>query len=495
MASRFQALPRTVVVCVLVAIGMAARASLDGLLHPGRWIPAWHWALFAASLTWLLVVAVCRPGLFQVRNFRLAGLATAALALLVFAPLPGVVHGYEELVPRSIVLTIGAGIAVYATVFLLGPANGYAPRRPLRGSSGELMVAVAIAFGGAALLPIWLSQLDNLPILQLITGQSTGVDIALDRQAALQGLESTPLRLLVGVLRNTYLMFAAGWFVASWVLADPYDHVTRRRFAALSALTFAVAAIYALATTERAIIGQLLIVALISWTMASGRVLRLRGVLGLGLAGLLFPLIFGVFNAASFSASVESTWRRVFFVPADVMTQYFVLFPERQDHLTGASIPKLPRLVGLETFDLSGYVYETAYQFDDRFVGSANASFIGVGWANFGVAGVLIWCAVTALALLWLESLLSAFPRRSAAALRGVASVQAVLLTSADVGRTVLNYAPGFLDLAIVIWLVSVIHRRRSTAPVDPLSGSRRAIGPRPPEGVSPRPTPTPPDP
>jgi hypothetical protein len=167
-------------------------------------------------------------------------------------------------------------------------------------------------------------------------------------------------------------------------------------------------------------------------------------------------------GSGALGGAVESVRRRVFFVPGDVMVQFFASFPGRRPFLEGQSIPKIPRLFGAETFDLSGYIYEVAYQFDERVVGSANGSFIGVGWANFGAMGVIAWCVVAALGLILVERWLEALPLISAAALRGVTIIQAVLLTSADLSRTILSIAPGLLDLFIAVSLITIVYRRRS---------------------------------
>ena len=75
----------------------------------------------------------------------------------------------------------------------------------------------------------------------------------------------------------------------------------------------------------------------------------------------------------------------------------------------------------------------------------ANVSFVGVGWANGGPVAVVAWCVAVGIALVIVERLIRGLPMRSGAAVRGVAVVQAALLTSADVSRTLLGFAPGLL--------------------------------------------------
>jgi hypothetical protein len=460
-------IPRSVSAALTIAIASNLWAAFRGLMNP-EWIPPLHWACLAAACAVLLFVGMLRPEYFRLREFRLPGVAVTALAILILSPLPGLVGRHDDRIPRTMVLAIACGVLSLAAVFAAAPKHPVVNRAPIQSERSDWPAPVGVAVVGLVLLPIWVRSLGALPIVELITGRAVGIDIALARFDALSGLSSVPLRLLVGALRNTYLMFAVGWFFADVFLVRRSAAPVPRVRLIGATMTLAIALSYALVTTERAIVGQVGVAAVISVMVALRRPLSAKVVVWLGLLALSFPLVFGLLNSSgSPAAAFASVRRRLFFVPGDVMVEYFLSFPRRRDFLEGASIPKIPRLFGNETFDLSRYIYEVAYQFDDRFTGSANASFLGVGWANFGFVGVIAWSIVTAGALVVLERLLQSFPRRSGAALRGVAVIQAVLLTSADVSRTVLNVAPGFLDMVLLVWIVTVIRRSRWVAPTS----------------------------
>lgn len=456
MADSRQRVPRLGVGAMSLAICSHLWAAVTGF-GVSHHIPVLHWVALAAAETVLVAVMFARPSSFSIRRFRLPGVAVTALSILILVPLPSVVRLYRDHVPYLMVLSIAAGLLVFAIVFLC--AGEPVPRSPVGPSSAESKFPTTIVVAGLVLLPIWIRSLGSLPILDLLSGRAQGLDIALARQDALDGLTFTPLRLAIGALRNLYLMFAVGWLVADLVSTPLAEWRARSRKRLAFSVALGTASVFALVTTERAIIGQVGVVAVIAYFAARRKNLSLGATLSLSGLALGFPLIFGLANGGGgggspIAAAIESVRRRLLFVPTDVLVNYFISFPERHEFLRGASIPKVQRLFGGETFNLSSYIYEVSYRFDDSFTGIANGSFIGVGWANFGFVGVMIWFAIAALAIVWVDRLIDTMPLRSSAAIRGVAAVQTVLLTSADVTRTLLNVAPGFLDLVIVVLAV-----------------------------------------
>jgi len=240
----------------------------------------------------------------------------------------------------------------------------------------------------------------------------------------------------------------------------------------LAATTLGVACLYALVTTERLVVGQILLAALVSGVVAGRRTLSVKHVIGGAVALVSFPVVFGLYaGVGGLSGTLTGLRRRILFVPGDVMVRYFIEFPRRTPFLRGASVPKVSRLTGGETFNLSEFIYREYYQRNTPLVGNANASFLGVGWANAGMVGVIVWSLAVGAALVLVERLLRRLPRRSAAAARGVAVFHTVMLTFTDITRTLLGYAPGFLDLIVILWFLHIVDQRlalRSQAAVVP---------------------------
>jgi hypothetical protein len=440
-------------------------ATVQGLLHP-YWIGPFDWAALAASETMLLVVVLARPESFRLRNFRLPGVLVVSMTIIIWAPLPGVIRQYGSQVPRASVLAIAAGVA--ATAFVLAvpdcvrrPRVTVVPRRPQRTFVLVLGLAALVMF------PIWIMSLPNIPVLDLLSGRSTGIDIARSRDEALMGLATVPLRLAIGVLRNLYLPFAVAWLVSDWCLTPRAQWMQRRRHRHAAAAVAAVAALYAVVTTERSSLGQVVLVGFVASLVALRRPLSSRLIAISGPLVLAFPLLFGVLNTSGgglhrIGGSIESVRRRVFYLPADVMVHYFTAFPERHGYLAGSSVPKLSRLTGHQTFDLSQYIYNSYYRVDANLDGIANGSYMGVGWANFGFIGVVLWSVFAAASVVLVERALRRLPIRTSAALRAVAVVQVGFLTSVDVFRSLLGFAPGFLDLLAISWLFAAFYRRRT---------------------------------
>ncbi len=452
-------LPRVLLVVLSIAV---IRHLVEFAIRVGQptHVPAFHWALLAASEMFLIAVAVHRPWLFYVRTFRLPGVALTAVTAMLLIPFPPIVHAYGDRVASDMVLGLACGLAAMGAIFWfsLAPTPPPAAAATNEGSRLATWMIVGLAL---AILPIWIATIGSLPIAQLITGSATGVDIAAARSQALKEIGSAPLRLLIGAIRNLYLFLATGWLIADWRMSERGSRVRFLRGLAAASVV-GLAAFYALVTTERALLGHLTVIVIVAMVTAAGGQMTSR-TMGLAVGGALsFPFLFALLNLGSgaFGGAINSIQRRIFFVPADVMTLHFVAFPARNDFLHGASIPKVSRLWGAETFDLSRFIFESFFGRNDAFQGNANSSFLAVGWANGGVIGVVIWSLIAAAALLWMERLISRLPMRWSAALRGLAVVQALLFTSSDIFRSLLGFAPGFLDLVVIVMVVTFFHER-----------------------------------
>lgn len=481
-------IPRTVTLCLLIAIGYHLWAAVSVEVHSPAYRP-FEWLFLALAEAALLGVALAFPSRFYIRNMRLVGVAVSANALLILAPLPSLLSIYGDVTPPRMLPAIALGVGAMAAVFLVGMSAGRyvvdrrATRPPERPESKlrERWVAFGIIVLALVVLPVWVRAAGTPPLLGLFTGASAS-DLGQGRHAALANLDSGVLRLVIGVLRNLLLMFAVGWATANLALARHSRWQLRRASTQMAAAVLAVAVIYALFTTERAVVGEIIVVGIIAYLLAAGRTLTGRLVLGMVGAAALFPILVGVLSgAADLMGTLRGLWRRVFYLPCEVMVRYFAEFPARTDFLDGASVPKLSYLTGGESFDLSGHIFSTYYLRSGGIEGNANGSFFGVGWANAGTAGVVLWAALAAATLVLLDLGLDRLPIRSGSALRALGVVLAVLTTSSDIFRSILGFAPGYLDLVAVVWVIDHISRRagsrrRSTHPATGPPDARRAV-------------------
>lgn len=456
-------IPRVVTACLVFAIGRHMWSAVVAIGNPGVIRPS-DWIALAASEMLMLGVALHVPEVFYVRTLRLVGVATAATALVVLAPLSDVIPIYNFVVPESMLLALAAGVTAMALTFLV--TARWATRRPIEvhdvWNRNEWMLPAAIVVATLVILPVWFAEAGTPPLFSLLGGASSD-QLAVQRQQAFSRLGSAPLRLSLGVLRNLLMMFAAGWFVAT-AATTPREAWYRRSVAEVTAIAVAgLGLFFALLTTERAVAGEILAVCGISFLVARRRELSAGVVGALAATAALYPMAVGVVSGAgNLSEVIVGMHRRIMYLPTEVMTRYFIEFPRYADHLGGASIPKLSYLTGGETFDLSGYMYLRYYGRSSAIEGNANGSFFGVGWANFGLAGVVVWSLLAAVALVVLDRIIDRLPLRSGAALRGLGVIIAVLTTSSDIFRNVLGFAPGYLDLILIVWLMAWVSDRRS---------------------------------
>jgi hypothetical protein len=477
VAVRRAPVPRAALLTVAIAAVSHLIAAVNGLgsVHT---IPAWHWGLLLCGDACLALVVLRRGEWFLTRNFRLPGIFVVTTSIIILAPLPVAVRRYGAAVPYQTVLSIAGGLAMFSLVVYISTAKPPVARRSVMGRSDSL-VPWAIVGISVVLLPVWLRTIGSVPLVELF-GRTDVLTAAIERDRALDSLSNGALRAAVGGIRNLYLMFASGYLVSCAFTRGWFDwrSVSRRRLAAAGVV--GLAAVYALLTTERAILGELVIVAVVAALVTRRRQLTVRHIAVTTVVGGSFPIMYAILvKAGGFAVAVKGLTRRIFYLPDDVMLHYFVAFPRAHPFLHGSSVPKWGRLTGAPTFDISGFIYDKYYKVDPSLKGIANGSFFGVGWANWGLLGVFAWCAVVALAIVATERILQVFSTPSAAALRGVAVVQTALLTSADVTRSLLGFLPGFVDIPLVIWAVASIDRRfstkRATLKVPISSGRQRS--------------------
>ncbi|MFV0308388.1 MAG: hypothetical protein ACK5OX_11655 [Desertimonas sp.] len=462
-------LARTTLVSALVAFGSHLAAFVLGAIHHGA--PWWSWLVMMLADVTIAGGALMRPDRFQLRRFALPAVLAISTNLIVLAPLPWVGDKYQLVLPVETVPAVAAGVIVMWLTLTLTPTSlaGRAGPGPAARRRRRPLVVVGIIVAAVAVFPLWLRTLDGIPLLRLVGG---GGSVTEDRQRALRELDSGALRLAVGTLRNVYLGFAAAWCTADWIRCRRDDPRRARRSLFVLTIVVAIAASFSLVTTERSLLGQLVLACAVAGVVATARG-RLTGRMTAGLvaAGLAFPLFVGLLVTSGsplerLGAATAGLRRRILYLPSDVMLHYFTAFPATGEHIGLSGTPKLSRLATGEPFNLPGYIYDVYYRRELTVAGNANGSFIGVGWANFGSWGVVLWCAMAGIGVVLLEGFVRRRGPRAAAALRGVFVVQLGLLTQADLFRSVLSIAPGVLDLVIVVWLGErVLSRRRDLTP------------------------------
>ena len=187
--------PRAALLGLMIAVAShlaAVAKALSSVQH----IPAWHWALLLCSDTLLAVVVMRRSEWFLTRNFRLPGIFVLTTAVIILAPLPTTVRRYRAVVPYETVLSIAAGLAVFALVTYILTARAPLNRKVVAGPS-ESTVAWAIVGVSIVLLPIWIRAIGSVPLFELF-GTTDPLAAAGARDRALDSLSNGTLRAAVG---------------------------------------------------------------------------------------------------------------------------------------------------------------------------------------------------------------------------------------------------------------------------------------------------------
>ena len=381
-----QRLPRAALSGLGLSV-MSHTAAIVVSLTTLQYIPAWHWALLLGSDACLTTVVLLRSQWFMTRNFRLPGIFVLTTSIIILVPLPATVRRYNNVVPYQTVLSIAAGLTVLSLVIYIMTARP-TTERPTPPGPSEAGVTWFIVVAALVLLPIWIRAIGSVPLFALF-GRTDVLTAASARDQALNSLSSGALRAAVGSLRNLYLMFAAGYLVSRTARIDRSQWRSLSRWRIIAAGVLGMTSVYSLLTTERAILGELVIVAVVSWLITRRRQLSVGHVAVSAVIGISFPVMYALLvRAGGLAVALNGLKRRIFYLPDDVMLHYFIAFPREHPFLSGGAIPKIGRLTGSPTFDLSSFIYDMYYKVEGL-TGVANGSFLGVGWSNWGTLGVV----------------------------------------------------------------------------------------------------------
>lgn len=314
-------IPRTVASCLLIAIFLHLWEAIASI-GSNRSIGTPDWLALAVAELLLLGVALSHPSMFTIRNFRITGIGVAANALLILAPLPWLMRTYESFVPTTMIYAIATGVASMAWVFLAMASWSSRPTRVLRRNPGaerllphERLIPIAAVALTILVVPVWIAVSGTPPLFRLLSGASS-TELVMDRQASFSQLGSAPLRLVIGVLRNLLIMFASGWFIADALTTPRSAWRNRSRAELIAMAAIGIGVFFALLTTERAIVGELMVVCAIAGFIATGRTLSVRSVGALVAAAGSFTLAVGLLSGAgNLKEVIVGLGQRAFYLP------------------------------------------------------------------------------------------------------------------------------------------------------------------------------------
>jgi oligosaccharide repeat unit polymerase len=248
----------------------------------------------------------------------------------------------------------------------------------------------------------YLIEAPVIPLLYLLRNPGSALVVAGLREESFKLLESRFLY-FYGVTRNVVYPFLVA-------LALGYYLTTRRTsLLVLFLFTAAVGLFFAAASVAKAPVAVIMLVTVLLVYLYRGGQFNWRAVAAGFVAVFVFPVVVVVqsamglgFNAGDVALAIL---RRLFYVPAEVLYNYFVVVPDIVPYLNGRTIGRLQWIIGEEDINIANVVYR--YMFPGRLEsGLSNTSFIGYLHADFGLPGVLLGGALAGALLqvcqLWL---------------------------------------------------------------------------------------------
>jgi oligosaccharide repeat unit polymerase len=242
-----------------------------------------------------------------------------------------------------------------------------------------LAVCLALTAGFIVETPV-------IPLLHLIQNPGSAAILVTLREESFKLLDS-PFIYAYDVLRNVVYPFlialALGYYLTS----------RRLRWLVLFLVTAAAGLFYAAVSVAKAPVAVIVLVAvLFAYLYLGGRV-GLRAAAAGFSAVFLFPLavLFQSLSGLGFSAADIGTaiLRRLFYVPAEVLYNYFVVVPDVVPYLYGRTIGRVQWILGESSVNIGNFVFR--FMYPERIEsGVANASFLGYLHADFGVPGILL---------------------------------------------------------------------------------------------------------
>jgi hypothetical protein len=403
MSDRLLVLVAGVLVALLVSVtrfapapaylGMAAAGLLSGfLMHRAAGLSlrrlslpsVWYLSYLAGTAIPACFVAAepNRPYVIPFMTAVVATLFTAPLGILLVNSATG--FGREEI------------RAFYQT-----PVER---RDPVPSEVGTYLVFLGACL---ALTAAYLIETPVIPILYLIRNPGSAALLVTMREESFKLLDS-PLIYAYDVTRNVAYPFFVALSLGYWL-------VTRRaRWLVLFLMTAAAGLLYAAISIAKAPVAVIvLVMGLMVYLHRGGRV-NLSG-MALGLAGVfLFPVavLYRSLSGLGVSAGeiMLAILRRLFYLPAEILYNYFVVVPDIMGHLHGRTIGRVQWVLGEEGFDIGNFVFRFMYPSGNP-TGVANTSFLGYLHADFGLPGILFGGALVGVLVQSLQLWLTRRPK------------------------------------------------------------------------------------
>lgn len=256
-------------------------------------------------------------------------------------------------------------------------------RTPVPDQTAAYLLVLAVAL---ALTAAYVIEAPVIPLVHLIRNPGEAAVLVGLREESFKLLDS-PLVYVYDVLRRVGYPFlicvSLGWYLVS----------RQRRWLVLFLVTAVVGLVYAALTIAKMPVAVIVLVGALCWYLHIGGRISLRAAL-LGFAAVfLFPVLVLIQSLQGLGVSAEliarGIFNRLFYLPAEILYNYFEVVPDVVPYLNGGTIGRLNWALGNESgVNIANYVFR--YMFPYRVEsGMAPGPFVGYLHADFGVVGVL----------------------------------------------------------------------------------------------------------
>lgn len=234
---------------------------------------------------------------------------------------------------------------------------------------------------------LYLLRTRVLPLFELIKNPGAYLKLQFMREEALKLLPVTFIeKYLFHWLRSLFLPFG---IVASLFLCLIYH---KRRYLILFILFFVFGIFINTLTLEKSPTAAIFF-ALMTLLYLRQKKIKLKFILLTIVIVLFAPILIMYFlhfgRENIFKVLYTSLLNRIFITPSETLFQYFKIFPEIHNFLYGRATQLFSWLHTVGQFPLANYVAKTWWK-NPKTTGSANVTFIGDFWADFGWIGVLL---------------------------------------------------------------------------------------------------------
>jgi oligosaccharide repeat unit polymerase len=357
-------------------ISRAAGLSLRRLTVPG----VWYYSYLTTTIVPAMLVAS------ETHTRYVAPFLFAVVITLITAPLG-----------MWLVNVASGGGRHQIQAFFEAPVDRRPPGTP---ELAAFLVVLAVVL---ALTAGYLIETPVIPLLYLLRNPGSALVVVSLREESFKLLNS-PFVYFYDIVRNVVYPFLIAVALGYWLSSR------RALWLVLLLITAGVGVFYAAASIAKTPVAVIMLVTALFVYLYRGGRFGWRTMVVSFLAVFVFPVavVFQSFSGMGFHASdiALAIVRRVFYVPAEVLYNYFVVVPDIVPYLNGRTIGRVQWILGESDINIANFVFQR--MFPTRLEsGLANTSFLGYLHADFGVPGILLGGALAGalmqLCQLWLS--------------------------------------------------------------------------------------------